>query len=59
MNQLPKDPILLLSFLNTQLRDHYETLEELCSSYMVEKQETLEKMEAINYHYDAGQNQFK
>ena len=28
MNTLPKDPVMLLSFVNTQLRDHYPSLEE-------------------------------
>ncbi|RHK47372.1 DUF4250 domain-containing protein [Lachnospira eligens] len=32
---MPKDPVMLLSFVNTQLRDNYNTLEELCKSYMV------------------------
>ena len=26
---LPKDPVMLLSVVNTQLRDHYPTLTEL------------------------------
>lgn len=39
---IPKDPVMLLSYVNTQLRDHYETLEELCRSLDVEQGE-LEK----------------
>ena len=27
---LPKDPVMLLSYLNTQLRDNYDSLEALC-----------------------------
>ena len=29
---LPNDPIMLMSYLNTQLRDNYPSLEELCKS---------------------------
>ena len=29
MEQLPKDPIMLLSFINTKLRNHYRDLDEL------------------------------
>ena len=31
---LPKDPVMLLSFVNTQLRDNYSNLEELAAAYM-------------------------
>ena len=27
-NNIPKDPVMLLSYLNTQLRDFYPSLEE-------------------------------
>ena len=29
---LPKDPVILLSFVNTKLRDEFESLEELCAA---------------------------
>ncbi len=29
MNTLPKDPVMLLSFVNTQLRDHYRRWKNL------------------------------
>ena len=29
---LPKDPVMLLSYLNTQLRDNYDSLEALCDA---------------------------
>ena len=55
---LPKDPVMLLSVVNTQLRDHYQTLDELVSAYMVEKQDLIDRLASINYTYDADQNQF-
>ena len=55
---IPKDPAMLLSYVNTQLRDHYETLEELCRSLDVEQGELEKKLETIDYRYDAGKNQF-
>ena len=36
MNTLPKDPVMLLSFVNTQLRDHYPSLEEFAAAYQVD-----------------------
>ena len=29
---LPQDPYILLSFVNTKLRDEYESLESLCAA---------------------------
>ncbi|MDD6504467.1 MAG: DUF4250 domain-containing protein [Lachnospiraceae bacterium] len=55
---MPKDPVMLLSFVNTQLRDHYTSLAELAASYMVEEQEIVEKLATINYRYDEAQNKF-
>ena len=44
---MPKDPVMLLSFVNTQLRDNYNTLEELCKSYMVSEKEITDKLKTI------------
>ena len=30
MNGIPKDPVILLSYVNTQLRDNYPSLDEMC-----------------------------
>ena len=53
-----KDPVMLLSVVNTQLRDHYATLAEMAAAYMVDADEIIAKLDAINYHYDEKQNQF-
>lgn len=55
---LPKDPFVLLSVINTQLRDHYPSLEELAAAYMVDVQTLTDQLAAINYHYDPEKNQF-
>ena len=55
---LPKDPILLLSVVNTKLRDEYKNLDGLCEDLSVEKEKLTETLKAIDYLYDAGQNQF-
>lgn len=28
---IPKEPVMLLSYVNTQLRDYYDSLEALCT----------------------------
>ena len=56
---LPKDPALLLSVVNTKLRDEYESLEDLCAALDADSAEISAKLEALGYHYDAQQNQFR
>ena len=55
---LPRDPVMLLSVVNTKLRDYYSTLDVLCEDMQVYKQEFIGKLEMIDYTYDAGSNQF-
>ena len=55
---LPKDPMILLSYLNTQLRDNYSGIEELCAALDVDQKDIEKKMEEITYIYDRELNQF-
>lgn len=55
---LPKDPFILLSYLNTKLRDEYSSLEELCDDLAVRAEELREQMERIGFRYDPEQNRF-
>ena len=55
---LPKDPVMLMSFVNTQLRDHYDSLSSFAGAYMVEEEEILKKLEAAGYVYDRENNRF-
>ncbi len=56
---IPKDPMMLLSFMNMKLRDDYGSLDELCKSLDIDRAEITEKLSAIGYTYNAGYNQFK
>ncbi len=56
---LPEDPIILLSYINTQLRDFYESYEELCKSLDVDKEAVTEKLRSIGYEYQEEINQFR
>ena len=55
---IPKDPIMLLSFVNLKLRDFYSSLDVLCDDLDVDKKEIVDKLGAIDYHYDEKRNQF-
>lgn len=55
---IPKDPVMLLSFINLKLRDYYSSLDQLCEDLDVEKGTVIEPLAKIDYHYDAEKNQF-
>lgn len=58
MNQIPKDPFMLLSYLNTQLRDFHPSLEECCKSLNLEQAGVEEILGKMGYHYDPAKNRF-
>ena len=55
---LPKDPVMLLSVVNTKLRDYYPNLEELAKAEGVTVEDIIEKLAVINYVYDENHNRF-
>lgn len=55
---IPKDPVMLLSFINLKLRDYYASFDALCDDLDVDSAEISEKLAGINYHYDVTKNQF-
>lgn len=57
-NGLPKDPMLLLSVVNTKLRDYYHSLDTLCDDMNVDKEEIVTALKAIDYEYDETTQQF-
>lgn len=59
MSQIPNDPVMLLSYINTQLRNHYPSLEELCASLSIDKTRITAKLNAIDYYYNSNANQFQ
>lgn len=55
---MPNDPVMLLSYVNLKLRDFYGNLDLLCEDLDADRNEIVEKLSSINYHYDEGKNQF-
>ena len=56
--QLPEDPVMLLSVINTKLRDYYTDLAGLCEDMRLSRDELCAKLEQIDYKYDKERNQF-
>ena len=66
---LPRDPVMLLSYVNTQLRDRDASLDALCDREEADRDALCDREEAdrdalcaalreIGYAYDAAQNRF-
>lgn len=55
---LPRDPFLLLSYVNTQLRDFCENLDDLCRTLDIDEQALVSQLADIGYLYDPAQNRF-
>lgn len=56
---LPQDPVILLSYVNTKLRDRYASLEEFCEETDTDRDALTEKLSAAGYHYDGETNRFR
>lgn len=55
---LPRDPMLLLSVVNTKIRDYYHTLDALCEDMQVDKDTIEDTLKGIDYEYDESRHQF-
>ena len=57
--KLPQDPVMLLSVVNTLLRDTYPSVEALAAAAGEDAEEIRKRLGKIGYRYDQSQNQFK
>ena len=58
MKKIPQDPIICLSYVNTQLRDFYSSLDLLCDDLMINRYELVKKLADAGFSYDREQNRF-
>ena len=45
---LPSDPGILLSLINTKLRDEFSSLDDLCDSLDIDKEELIKAIESYS-----------
>ena len=53
-----KDPYMLLSYINTKLRDNYKSLDDLCDDLDYDKEEVINILVTIGYQYNLNKNIF-
>ena len=56
--RIVEDANMLLSIINTKLRDDYSSLDDLVCSENLDKQVIIEKLKSIGYEYSESQNKF-
>lgn len=56
---LPSDPYILLSVVNTKLRDFYPSIEELCKALDIDIDDLSERLGKAGFSYDRATNQFR
>lgn len=55
---IPKNPFILLSYVNTKLRDEFSSLESLCDNLNISENEIKDLLKSIGYEYNAENNKF-
>ena len=55
---LDMDINILLSIINTKLRNEYDNLDSLCKDFNLKKEELIIKLQELNYRYSSEANQF-
>lgn len=58
ISNIPNDPMLCLSVINTKLRDFYPNIDSLCQDLNIDKDSLIAKLNTIDYVYDPVKNQF-
>ena len=58
IDALPKDPMMLLSFVNTRMRDENINLTELCEQFGTDREAVESTLKQIGYYYDEELRKF-
>ena len=56
--EMPSNPYILLSVINTKLRDDYSSLKTLCEEEDLSEEEIISLLKSIDYTYDKKLNKF-
>ena len=56
---IPKDPMILYSYINMMLRDRGESLADLCAEIDADMDEIVDALAAAGFAYDETVNQFR
>lgn len=54
----PMDPYILLSYINTKLRNEFQSLDDLCQSLGLDPSQIITSLSNIGYSYNLEHNAF-
>lgn len=52
MTYYPKDPAMLMSWINLKLRDFYGNLDDLCDDLEIDKEDVISILAKAGYEYN-------
>lgn len=55
---IPNDPFILMSYVNTKLRDCYPNLKELCAAENIDETALKTKLSSAGFEYNEELNRF-
>ena len=58
MTEYPKDPAMLVSWVNMKLRDFYGSLDELCEELEIDRKELEKRLNEAGFEYNQELNKF-
>ena len=58
MTYFPKEPAMLMSWINLKLRDFYGNLDDLCEDLEIDRKELENTLESAGFIYNEEQNKF-
>lgn len=58
MTEYPKDPMMLMSWVNMKLRDIYPSLDSLCEDLEIDRKDLVEKLGSAGFEYNSELNKF-
>lgn len=58
MDELPKDVMMLMSYVNMKLRDEYASLDEMCASMDIDRTWLEKRLAEGGFEYNPSQNKF-
>lgn len=56
--EIPKDPMMLFSFVNMKLRDFYSSLDALCEDLDIDKEQIIHTLASVGFEYNQELNKF-
>lgn len=59
MEDMPKDPFMLLSWVNMKLRDRYDSVESLCDDLGIDPGELDKSLKGAGFEYVPQINQYR